>query len=174
MSDEQVSLQVSVANTGSQYSGRAMVQLYVSAPQGRLDHPFQELKAFTKSGTLAPGEKETLTLTFAVSDLTSWDEAIGAWMMEPGDYLLRVGQDAAHTEIVAALRLAEEIRGSTAVARLLPDTKMDMLRPISGDEETMLPPGTEVVLLKEVHLTESARQVARKPVRPFRSKRRVS
>ena len=46
---KQAQVKVLVKNTGSSYSGREVVQVYFSAPEGELEHPYQELVAFGKT-----------------------------------------------------------------------------------------------------------------------------
>ena len=61
---ETVCIRVNVQNTGSRYAGRETVQVYLSQPQGKLDKPYQVLAGFAKTGSLAPGQCETVTVTF--------------------------------------------------------------------------------------------------------------
>ena len=85
------------------------MQLYVSAPQGRLDKPYQTLAAFGKSAVLRPGESEELTLAFDPRELASYDEARACWILEPGDYVLRLGTSSVDTKEAAVVRLDAEI-----------------------------------------------------------------
>ena len=84
------------------------MQLYVSAPQGRLDKPFQTLAAFEKTDELQPGEEQTLTLSFDLRDLASYDAPRARWILEAGDYVLRLGTSSVETEAFAVLRLDGE------------------------------------------------------------------
>ena len=102
----EVTVTLEVENTGKAAS-KEVVQLYVSAPAGKLRKPYQELKAYQKTSTLAPGAKETVTLRIPTRDLTSYDEESSAWILEAGKYLLRVGHDSRHTEISGAVLLDE-------------------------------------------------------------------
>lgn len=102
-----VSLDVSLKNTGSR-AGKEVVQLYVSKPQGRLDQPYQALTAFAKTDELAPGEEQTLTLSFDLRELASYDAEKAAWVLEEGDYVLRAGNSSRNTEAAAVVRLAGE------------------------------------------------------------------
>ena len=76
---------VTVTNTGK-VSGKEVVELYVSAPEGGLEKPVMELKAFGKTGELAPGASETVTLTFTTDDLASFDESQNCWATDAGTY----------------------------------------------------------------------------------------
>lgn len=101
---QRVTLTCRVTNVGST-AGREVVQLYLTAPEGRLTKPYQELKAYKKIGMLQPGESETVTLSLPTESLASYDEAQAAFVMEAGDYLLRVGRHSRDTQVAAVLRL---------------------------------------------------------------------
>ena len=105
---EQIVLKVSVANTGSR-AGREVVQLYVSAPEDLLRKPMQSLAAYRKTRTLQPGEMEELSLRFSLRDLASYDESGSCWLLEKGEYLLRVGTSSADTAVAGVLKLKKEI-----------------------------------------------------------------
>ena len=98
---------VTVKNTGDR-PGREVVQLYLSAPEGRLDRPRQELAAFGKTGLLSPGEEEALAVSFDLRDSAAYDAARSAWVLEAGDYVLRVGDSSDDTRPAAILRLSAE------------------------------------------------------------------
>ena len=102
-----VGVTVSVKNTG-RFAGKEVAQLYVSAPQGRLDKPFQSLAAFGKTDSLQPGESQELTLSFDLRSLASYDEQRASWILEKGDYILRLGTSSADTEAAAVVRLDAE------------------------------------------------------------------
>ncbi len=105
---ETVTVKAAVKNTGSR-PGKEVVQLYVSAPQGRLDKPFQTLAAFAKTGELAPGKALELSLSFGLRDVASYDEAGAAWLLEKGDYVLRAGSSCEDAKPFAILRLTEDV-----------------------------------------------------------------
>ena len=98
---------VTVKNTGA-FAGKEVVQLYVCPPRGRLDKPVKTLAAFAKTGRLEPGEEERLTLRFDLRELASYDEAGARWILEPGDYVLRLGNSSRGTRAVAVIRLEGE------------------------------------------------------------------
>ena len=97
-----------VTNTGD-VSGKEVLQLYVTAPWGRLDQPYQRLAAFAKTRELQPGEKEEVELRFLTQDLASYDEGRSAYIMEAGNYILRMGTSSAETKTCAVLKLDEEL-----------------------------------------------------------------
>ncbi len=106
--NEQITVTVKVKNTGN-FPGKEVAQLYVSPPNGAIDKPPQTLAAFAKTRTLHPGETEPLTLSFQMRELASYDENRAAWVLEPGDYVLRLGKHSRGTEPVAVLRLDREV-----------------------------------------------------------------
>ena len=98
-----VRVQARVTNIGER-PGREVVQLYFRPPEGALQKPARNLAAFRKTKLLEPGESETVTLSFAVSDMASFDDlgkiAPSAWVLEKGRYVLYLG---------ASVRDAEEL-----------------------------------------------------------------
>lgn len=102
MSEEDgvITASVQVTNTGDM-AGKEVVQAYFGAPQRNdtdvfLDKAAYELAAFQKTGLLEPGESETVTLSYNVSDMSSYDDVgktgqKSAYVLEPGDYDLYIG-----------------------------------------------------------------------------------
>ncbi len=96
-SGENIVAAVTVKNTGD-VSGRAVAQLYYSAPQGKLGKAAIELGAFKKTKLLAPGESETVAMSFPVEDMASFDDlgkvCKSAYVLEEGDYEFYLGWSA--------------------------------------------------------------------------------
>lgn len=91
-----IEVTVSVTNTGAQYAGKEVVQIYYSAPQGKLGKPARVLVAFAKTKLLIPGEEQVLTLSFAVNDMASYDDGgytgfTSAYVLEEGTYRIFIG-----------------------------------------------------------------------------------
>ena len=103
-----VSCRVRVQNTGDR-PGREVAQVYVSAPEGKLDRPPQELAAFAKTKLLEPGEEAIVEAAFDLRDCAAYDATRSAWVLEAGDYVLRVGNSSDATRPAAVLRLEREI-----------------------------------------------------------------
>lgn len=77
---------LNVKNIGN-YPGKEVVQLYVSAPNAeKTNKPAKELKAFTKTKELQPGESVTVTLTVKASELASYNEESSSWIVDEGNY----------------------------------------------------------------------------------------
>ena len=107
LAGEQVTVSAQVRNTGA-FSGKEVVQLYLSSPWGALDQPAQALAAYGKTRELAPGESCRMELRFKMSDLASFDEARSAYVLEKGDYVLRCGNSSRKCKPMALLRLTHE------------------------------------------------------------------
>jgi len=106
--DGLVTVRTAVTNTGS-YPGREVVQVYVSAPAGRLDKPYQELAGFAKTKELQPGESEDVEVRFSLADLASYDAENTCWVLETGGYTVWVGNSSVDTAAAAVLRLEREV-----------------------------------------------------------------
>ena len=104
LSGTEMQAAVLVTNTGK-YSGREVVQLYVSSPSGALDKPKKALAGFGKTASLAPGGSETVTVSFDLRDLASYDERNAAYILEAGDYIVRAGTSSEDTKICAVISL---------------------------------------------------------------------
>ncbi len=104
-----ITVRVSIANTGMVYSGREVAQLYVSAPNGKLAKEYQSLAAFGKTMTLAPGEMQTLELNFDLKNLASYRQEDACYVLEAGNYLLRLGNSSRSTSVIGVLHLDREV-----------------------------------------------------------------
>lgn len=89
-----------VCNIG-ETAGKEVVQVYYSAPQGKLGKPARELVAFRKTRLLAPGETQTVVLRFQINDMASYDDlgkvAKSAYVLEKGEYRIYVGTSVRDT-----------------------------------------------------------------------------
>ncbi len=92
-----VKVRIDVKNIGS-YTGKEVLQLYVSVPSVKLDQPYQVLAAFEKTAELEPGQEQTLDLQFDMRSLASFDEDIACSVLEKGRYILRVGNSSDNTK----------------------------------------------------------------------------
>lgn len=99
-SDGKIVAVVDVKNTGIT-SGKEVIQLYYSAPHGKLGKPSKELAAFKKTKLLAPGETETVALSFNINDMASFDDLgklqKSAFVLEKGTYSFHLGNSVRHT-----------------------------------------------------------------------------
>ncbi|MDH2413112.1 glycoside hydrolase family 3 N-terminal domain-containing protein [Nocardioides sp. CER19] len=101
----QVTVKARVTNVGKRYSGKQVVQVYVSAPQTGLDKPYQELKGYVKTDRLAPGASQRVTIRIDTSSLASFDQAKAQWVLDKGEYVVRVGDSSRNTQVAGRLEL---------------------------------------------------------------------
>lgn len=100
-STDQFEVKVTVTNTGDTYSGKETVQVYSQSPYTAYDIANGVEKAsvalcgFAKTGILAPGASETVTVYVDKRDLASFDAyGAGTYILDDGDYYLTVATDA--------------------------------------------------------------------------------
>ena len=101
-----VTVSATVKNTGK-VAGKEVAQVYVTAPQGTLEKPAHELKAFAKTRELQPGESQTLTMTINQRDLASFDEAASQWIADAGTYTFLIGSSSRDIKLTATAKLTE-------------------------------------------------------------------
>lgn len=104
----EVRVKVKVRNSSQEFSGKEVVQLYVSLPVGKLEKEFRRLCAFSKTRILAPKEEETIALTFDAQTLASFDESRAAWILEPGCYGIYVGSSLGESTLEGILKVKQE------------------------------------------------------------------
>ena len=103
-----IHVEARVINTGNS-SGKEVVQVYVSCPAGELDKVYQDLAAYVKTSELKPGEEEIVTASFALDELASYNRKKAAYVLEKGNYLVRIGNSSADTGIAAVVTLDETV-----------------------------------------------------------------
>lgn len=126
-----IRIKVAVSNTGAR-AGREVVQVYVSAPAGRLDKPYQDLAAFAKTDLLEPGASQELTISFSLRDCASYDAQKESYVLEAGSYVVRVGDSSDHTQPAALVDLDGEAV-VTKAGNCLGETDFEDWKP-SGSE----------------------------------------
>lgn len=124
---ENLLVEAEVTNTGDLYVGREVVQVYVSAPCGELEKPYQELKGFTKTDLLNPGEKQKIQINISLRSLACYSEKMASWILEPGDYLIRVGNSSGNTYVAAVVKVEETIICEKCRNLCLPDCEFEEL-----------------------------------------------
>lgn len=109
MAADEQGVSLTVTNTGS-VAGTEIVQLYVAKKDSELFRPVKELKGFARV-TLAPGEKQRITIMLDDKAFRFWNVKANRWEIEGGEYELLVGAS------VEDIRLCEKIsvHGTAAV-----------------------------------------------------------
>jgi beta-glucosidase len=120
---------VTVTNSGA-VPGQEVVQLYVTAPKGKLDKPSLELKAFAKTRVLQPGQSQTLTFTINAADLASFDTGRSAWVADAGKYSVKIGTSSEDIKQAAGFTVAKEIVTQTVNKVLQPQVNINEEKPL--------------------------------------------
>ncbi len=143
LKDGTIHVNVCVRNAGS-VPGKEVVQIYCSAPQGKLGKAQYHLAAFQKTALLAPGEEQLLTLAFTRDSLASYDDTgavvKSAYVLEQGVYRFYIGgglHDLTPMEFTMVLdqdevtrQLSKQMAPTSLTKRLRADGSYEML-PVS-------------------------------------------
>ena len=118
MAADEQGVSLTVTNTGS-VAGTEIVQLYVAKKNSELFRPARELKGFARV-TLAPGEKQRITIMLDDKAFRFWNVKANRWEIEGGEYELLVGAS------VEDIRLCEKISvHGTATVHPYEDVDLD-------------------------------------------------
>lgn len=138
--ESKIHIQIRVRNTGS-YSGKEVVQIYASAPQGKLGKAKRSLAAFQKTKLLNPGDDQIMELTFDRYAFASFDDTGAvckyAYVLEKGTYRFYVGTDVRSAQTIAftmtldadevLVRLSEKLAPTSLPCRLRSDGTFEQL-----------------------------------------------
>lgn len=150
--DGMIRLSACVTNVGER-AGKEVVQAYVQAPQGKLGKPARTLVSFVKTRLLAPGETQTVFLSFAVDSLASYDDlgkvAKSAYVCEAGGYHFHLGNSVrdtvevpfVHTEPADRVvqQLTQRVAPVALPERMLADGSYEALPVTPGGEKDRNP-----------------------------------
>ncbi len=118
---------ITITNTGK-IAGKEVVQLYLSAPKGKLDKPSEELKGFAKTVLLEPGKSQTLTFTLEPKDLASFDTNTSSWIAEAGQYSVKIGASSLDIKSVSSFVLPKELIVEKVHKALAPQVSINELK----------------------------------------------
>lgn len=118
-----VNFRIAVSNIGD-FAGKEVVQIYVSAPQGKLGRPHKELVAFAKTALLQPGQSQQLEFSVPIARLAAYDDGgvtgeKSCYVLEEGTYLFCVGNNVRDAKAVPVDgRTGYQVDHLTVVERL--------------------------------------------------------
>jgi len=109
--EDKVIIKVDVCNTGD-VAGKDVVQVYYMPAQGAMCKPARNLVRFAKTKELQPGETESLTISFAISEMASFDDSgvtghVNCYVLEAGEYKVFAGENVRDAAEVFSLVLEE-------------------------------------------------------------------
>jgi beta-glucosidase len=119
-----ITIKVTVKNEGKK-AGKEVVQLYISAPHQNIDKPEQELKAFVKTGVIAPGMSQVVTLTLKTADLASYYTDKSEWIADAGEYKVKVGTSSRQIAKTLSFTLAGDVVTEKTHNSLAPQVAID-------------------------------------------------
>ena len=135
--DGQISVDVEVTNTGD-VAGKDVVEVYYKPPytNGGIEKSSTNLIEFEKTNLLQPGESQTVTVTFSIEDMASYDENNAkAYVLEKGDYVISINSDS-HTVLDQKTYTADDdvvykeenkrVSDDTAATNVFEDAKGDV------------------------------------------------
>lgn len=102
-----MTVSVTIKNTGK-VAGKEVVQLYLAAPATQIEKPVQELKGFAKTKLLQPGESQQLEFELDARALASFWSGISAWVVDRGDYEVRIGASSKDIRLKASFNVPDE------------------------------------------------------------------
>lgn len=113
-SGDKITVKVKVTNTGDR-AGKDVVEVYFSAPytKGGIEKSAVELAGYAKTGELAPGKSETVTVTFDKRDMSSYSEKAEAYVLEKGNYEIKIGHSCRDFEDVRNCNVASTVTYKT-------------------------------------------------------------
>lgn len=103
---ECITTKVRITNQG-RTAGKEVVQLYIQAPEGKLEKPSRVLAVFEKSTLLEPGETQIVELSAKRSAFASFDENDSRYVLEGGKYIIFCGNSLQNAAGVGSFELAE-------------------------------------------------------------------
>ncbi len=173
LAGETVTVRATVTNESTKYAAKEVVQVYVSAPDGRLEKPYQDLRGYRKTALLAPGAQEAVEISFPLADLASYDEDSASWILEPGFYYVRVGSHSRNTAIAGALEVRSELVSEQLTNRMgsLPEgfarLRKDGAQPFSydGEEEEKEAAAERAIPVMQLPLRQRAAAAVQAPAK---------
>lgn len=103
-----IKVEVCVENTGNQYSGREVVQVYITPPRTGVDKEYKRLAGFAKTKQLLPGAKEKIHIIVDQKQFAVFSEQIQAWVIEAGEYGIWIGNHAGSLKLAAVVEVLEQ------------------------------------------------------------------
>lgn len=116
VSGSTLTIRVQVTNKGLR-PGREVVQVYCSSPMNGIPKATQSLVGFAKTRELLSGQSETLEIVWEASDMASYRTEDASWVLEAGNYVIRVGTNSRNCSPVAVVALEHPVK--TAILRNL-------------------------------------------------------
>ena len=132
--DENISLNFTVKNIGNA-SGKEVLQVYYSAPQGYMGNPARQLVSFEKTKLLNPGESENITITFPICAMKTYcdfGEYKSCCILEKGDYVIFAGNNVRDAKKAAVYTLSETKVLEKLESAMAPTLEFERIKPVKN------------------------------------------
>nr|AGS53247.1 beta-glucosidase [uncultured bacterium contig00001] len=135
-----ITVTAKATNTGKR-PGKEVLQAYCNAPDAKMHKPARALATFAKTKELAPGESQTLSMSFQIKDMASYDDtgATGnksAYVLEAGDYEIYLGNSVKDAKLVGKYTQGETVVTEQLTAQMVPVEAFERLvDPTTGKME---------------------------------------
>lgn len=154
--EEIVSLSVAVTNIG-RTAGKEVIQIYVSAPQGKLGKPARSLAAFGKTKLLQPGQTEILNFNLFKKEMASYDDSgctgyKACYVLEAGNYEIYAGSDVRRARPAGSFKISKTIVTERLQEALAPVKPYNRLKAVEAGNGIIL--AEEAVPLRTINLPE--------------------
>ncbi len=106
-------ISILVKNTGTTYTGKEVVQVYISCPTGDLDKEYRRLVGFVKTQELQPLEEQLVHIEFTAMQLASFSERDSSYILEKGFYGIWIGNSLESASLEGAFELNHTLKGKT-------------------------------------------------------------
>ncbi|OIO13305.1 MAG: glycosyl hydrolase [Flavobacteriaceae bacterium CG1_02_35_72] len=126
--NQNLTVQVRVTNIGN-VLGKEVAELYISAPGKSMDKPVLELKGFAKTNNLKPNESQVLQFKINAKALASFDTKRSSWVIEPGNYVLKIGSSSQNIKVSHKFTVVNEIIVEKNHKVLIPNRIINELKP---------------------------------------------
>lgn len=115
-------------------SGKEVMEVYVSCPNNKLlDQPYQKFITYAKTDALPAGGSMLLSVQFSLYDISSYSEDMAAYILEEGDYIIRLGNSSRNTQI-AGIITVENHGKPVIVVKLSNRLALDCANPEKGSK----------------------------------------
>ncbi len=109
----QITINATVKNNGNR-AGKEVIQIYYESPCGCLGTPERQLVGFVKTKSLNVGESETVTVTFPINQMASYDDTDvtgyrSCYVLEKGEYKIWAGTSVRNCEKILSIELEETV-----------------------------------------------------------------
>lgn len=131
---DEIVVALEVKNIG-ECAAKEVVQVYASAPQGKLGKPERVLVAYHKTATLQPNESEKVKLTIKLKNLASYDDVgvtghKSCFVLEKGRYDILISKDSVTDVYKSSFEIEDDVVLEQCQKAMSPVEDFERIRPV--------------------------------------------